>query len=83
MQISGVARSVLSLYRQVLRAARRHDPTTRKHVEAFARAELEKSRGVSKTNVQQIEHLLRKGQRQLSQLQDPAFAQFRWGGTAE
>jgi hypothetical protein len=24
-----------------------------------------------------------QGQRQLSQLQDPAFTQFRWGGAAE
>jgi hypothetical protein len=42
MQVSGVARAVLAQYRQVLRAARRHDELTRKHVEAFARAELEK-----------------------------------------
>jgi hypothetical protein len=35
---------------------------------------------VPKTNVQQIEHLLRKGEKQLAQLRDPHFTGFRWGG---
>ncbi|KAI8465542.1 MAG: complex 1 protein-domain-containing protein [Monoraphidium minutum] len=75
---SGVAGQVLSLYRSVLRAARAKDAETRASVAAYARAEFDKSRGISKTNVQQIEHLLRKGERQLAQLSDTHFSGFRW-----
>lgn len=78
MRLSGVQHQVLQLYRSVLRAARSKDDATRSSVQAFARFELERSRGISKTNVQQIEHLLRKGEKQLAQLKDPHFAGFTW-----
>ena len=67
--VSGLQRDVLHLYRAALRAARRHDPSTRQSLCAFARHELERHRGVRTVEVQRIEHLLRKGHRQLQVLQ--------------
>lgn len=78
--LSGVQARVLSLYRSILRAARTKDAATRHAVEAFARHELDKARRIARGNVQHIEHLLRKGERQLAQLRDPNFTGFRFGG---
>lgn len=68
---------VLGLYRAALRAAVRHpDPGTRASVAAYARHELDARRLLGLRDVQLIEHLIRKGRRQLAQMQVRAG---RWG----
>jgi len=57
---------VLALYRQCLRVAR-NKPGAAEYV----RAEFRKNADISKTEVMRIEHLLRRGQRQLESLQKP------------
>ncbi len=69
---------VLSLYRAVLRASLRLDPPTRASVAAYARHELDAQRHLPLAAVQRVEHLLRKGRKQLAQLQDPHFSGFTW-----
>lgn len=68
---------VFALYRSVIRAARQH-PASRDSIQAFARHSLEENRGVSKTNVMVVEHLMRKGVKQLAMLKSPDFAGFKW-----
>jgi hypothetical protein len=69
---------VLSLYRSVLRAARQH-PASRTDVQAYARHSIEAHRGLSRSReVMRIEHLLRKGAKQLAALTSPEFAGFKW-----
>lgn len=79
-QLSGLQREVLALYRAVLRAARTKPPPDAAAVQAYARDAIESQRGVSKTNVLVIEHLLRKGAKQLALLRHPDFGGFSWKG---
>ena len=69
--VSGLQRDVLHLYRAALRAARRQalDEGSRGAMRAYVRAELERHRGVAKLDVQLIEHLVRKGHKQLKMLE--------------
>jgi len=57
---------VLALYRQCLRVAR-NKPGAMDYV----RSEFRKNADIKKTEVMHIEHLLRRGQRQLESLQKP------------
>jgi hypothetical protein len=69
---------VLSLYRSVLRAARQH-PDSRASVQAYARHSIDQHRGLSRSReVMRIEHLLRKGSKQLAALRAADFAGFSW-----
>lgn len=78
MALSGLQKQVLSLYRSVLRAARHH-PDSRASVQAYARHSIEQHRGLSRSReVMRIEHLLRKGAKQLGALTSPDFAGFKW-----
>lgn len=62
---SGLQRQVLSLYRNALRAARRQELEQRVGIETHARCEFDKYRNADKRNYQLIEHLIRRGKRQL------------------
>jgi succinate dehydrogenase assembly factor 1 len=73
---SGIQQQVLSLYRHILRAAAHHPEPTRSSVRSYAREEFERFRAVSKLDVQRIEHLLRKGSKQLEWLMSPSFQGF-------
>jgi len=79
---SGLQRDVLVLYRLVLRAARTKAPAldadSGAAVRAFARAEFERHRGLGLRQTQLVEHLLRKGHKQLEQLRSPGFTRFAW-----
>ncbi|WIA12519.1 hypothetical protein OEZ85_012552 [Tetradesmus obliquus] len=78
MTLSGLQKQVLSLYRSVLRAARQH-PSSRADVTAYARHSIEQHRQLSRTReVLRIEHLLRKGAKQLEALRSADFAGFKW-----
>jgi len=57
---------VLALYRQCLRVARDKPGAVE-----YVRAEFRKNADISKSEVMRIEHLLRRGQRQLESLQKP------------
>lgn len=71
MRLSGLQRDVLSLYRKCLRESRKKPAGVRKHFEAFARAEFEKSIHMDKKDFAVIEYCLRKGQRQLENYSQP------------
>ena len=57
---------VLALYRQCLRVAR-----SKPGAVEYVRSEFRKNAGINKSEVMRIEHLLRRGQRQLESLQKP------------
>ena len=64
-------KQALALYRQALRVARAKpaDGGGREGVEALARAQFEQYRSVPRKDFVRIEHLLRRGQRQVEMLQ--------------
>lgn len=65
-------RQVLSLYRQFLRAARSKSAEDRRKIESFVSAEFHRnSKQVDRKNFLYIEYLLRRGKKQLEQLQSP------------
>lgn len=65
MPLTGLQRQVFSLYRAVLRAARSKPADQQAVLQQLARREFERYRGVGTRDIQLIEHLLRKGRRQL------------------
>ena len=67
-RLSGLQRQVLSLARSVARTARVKPPAVRTAIMARLRQELEAGRAVDRLDVGRIEHLLRKGSRQLELL---------------
>ncbi|KAK9817147.1 hypothetical protein WJX72_010302 [[Myrmecia] bisecta] len=68
-RVSGLQRQVLHFYRNVIRTAREARPAESQQILQFARAEFERYREVDRKNYQLIEHLLRKGTKQLNLLQ--------------
>ncbi|RMZ55810.1 hypothetical protein APUTEX25_005851 [Auxenochlorella protothecoides] len=76
-RLSGLQKQALSLYRAALRVAAQKPPGQRKDLAAHARASIESHRGVSPKNYQLIEHLIRKGRRQLALLEDASVTAFR------
>jgi len=63
---SRLQQQVLALYHQCLRVAR-----TKPGAVAYVRSEFRKNADINKSEVMRIEHLLRRGQRQLESLQKP------------
>ena len=64
-RLSGLQKSVLSLYRSCLRACRTKPPTKRPHFESFARKAFAEHIHMDKKEFATIEFYLRKGRRQL------------------
>jgi succinate dehydrogenase assembly factor 1 len=58
----------VSLYRQVLRAARAKPDGGGAAIAALARAEFDRHRAIDRKDFNRIEHLLRRGQHQLEML---------------
>jgi succinate dehydrogenase assembly factor 1 len=71
LRLTGLQRQVLHFYRSALRAAHAKGPEQKEPILKYARAEFDRYRGVDRKNYQLIEHLLRKGKRQLAMLQQP------------
>jgi succinate dehydrogenase assembly factor 1 len=71
MPRSGVQLEVLGLFRQLLRAVHAKGAETKSFGAQHVRKEFEQHRGVKKTNIQLIEHLIRAGRKQLARLSDP------------
>lgn len=71
-RLSGLQRQVLGLYRDVLRAARTKDAEARASIQQYARSEIDSHMNVDRKNHQLIEHLVRKGRRQLDLLRQPS-----------
>jgi len=69
---SGLQRAVFSLYRRCLRAAMKKPEETRQNFVVFAREEFKKNAEIDKKDFSAIEHLLRKGQRQLEIYENPS-----------
>lgn len=67
-QLGGLQKQALALYRQVLRAARTKPEDGRAGIEALARSEFERHRAIARKDFNRIEHLLRRGTRQLDVL---------------
>ena len=55
----------MSFYRQVIRTARSKNPELRKQILQYARGHLEENKTIERRNVMLVEHLLRKGKKQL------------------
>ncbi|KAJ6714052.1 SUCCINATE DEHYDROGENASE ASSEMBLY FACTOR 1 MITOCHONDRIAL [Salix viminalis] len=71
-RLSGMQKQVLSLYRGFLRAARSKPPEDRRQIESFVSAEFRRnSKQVDRKNFIYIEYLLRRGKKQLEQLNSP------------
>ncbi|CCD45577.1 similar to complex 1 protein (LYR family) protein [Botrytis cinerea T4] len=78
-RLSGLQREVLALYRKCLRASRKKPAMkeARKHFEAYARLEFNKSITLDKKDFNTIEYLLRKGQRQVDMYSSPGIKDIR------
>ncbi|KAF7877501.1 hypothetical protein EAF04_001178 [Stromatinia cepivora] len=76
-KLSGLQREVLALYRKCLRESRKKPAESRKHFEAFARLEFDKSMNLDKKDFSAIEYLLRKGQRQVDMYSSPGIKDIR------
>ncbi|XP_068667036.1 uncharacterized protein [Aristolochia californica] len=71
-KLSGMQKHVLSLYRSFLRVARAKSPEDRRKIESIVSAEFRNnSKSVDRKNFLYIEYLLRRGKKQLEQLQSP------------
>ncbi|KAG5227614.1 hypothetical protein OIU76_017168 [Salix suchowensis] len=71
-RLSGMQKQVLSLYRGFLRATRSKSPEDRREIESFVSAEFRRnSKQVDRKNFIYIEYLLRRGKKQLEQLNSP------------
>lgn len=68
---SGLQLQAFALYRRALRSIRDKPEATRNDFSQLARSEFEQHRNVSPKNLQQVEHLLRKGQKQLDLMSRP------------
>ncbi|KAF9267429.1 hypothetical protein L218DRAFT_894713 [Marasmius fiardii PR-910] len=70
---SGLQKEVFSLYRRALRMVRRKPSTSRPKFSLFVRYTFRKSATtISSRDVSAIEHLLRKGRRQLESFESPS-----------
>ncbi|KAK2005067.1 hypothetical protein LX36DRAFT_649017 [Colletotrichum falcatum] len=70
--LSGLQREVLSLYRQCIREIRKKPENAQPHFQTFARAEFDMYITVDKRDFSVVEHLLRKGRRQLEMYSSPS-----------
>ncbi|KUL87135.1 hypothetical protein ZTR_05540 [Talaromyces verruculosus] len=70
-RLSGLQREVLSLYRKCLREVRKKPEDARANFRAFAQSEFRKQLDVNKKDFSTIEHLLRKGHKQLETYSSP------------
>lgn len=71
-RLSGMQRQVLSLYRGFLRAARLKNNEDRRKIESIVSAEFRhNAKHVDRKNFLYIEYLLRRGKKQLDQLNSP------------
>ncbi|QKX62625.1 uncharacterized protein TRUGW13939_09786 [Talaromyces rugulosus] len=77
-RLSGLQREVLALYRQCLREIRKKPLDTRDKFRAYARSEFGKQLHVSKKDFATVEHLLRKGHRQLEMYSSPGIKNISW-----
>ena len=77
--LSGLQREVLSLYRGLLRAARRQ-PQLQQHVRSEFRAS---AAGVQRSDVERVEYLLRRGRKQLDTLRMAAVKQVAFTTVAD
>ena len=64
-RLTGLQRQVLSFYRDVIRVARSKDPELKSQILQHARNQIEENKTIERRNVMLVEHLLRKGKRQL------------------
>ena len=72
-RLSGMQKQVLALYRGFLRAACSKSPEDRHRIESFVSAEFRRnSKLVDRKNFLYIEYLLRRGKKQLEQINSPA-----------
>lgn len=72
-KLSGLQKQVLSLYRAFLRAARSKSAEDRRQIESVVSAEFHRNANqIDRKNFIYIEYLLRRGNRQLDQLNSPA-----------
>ncbi|PSC70288.1 Found in Mitochondrial Proteome [Micractinium conductrix] len=78
-RLSGLQRQVLSLYRNVLRTSRDKVQAGGDSIAAFGRQEFERYRGLDKKDILRIEHLLRRGRRQLELFQTAEVTGMRLG----
>lgn len=67
-RLTGLQKQVLALYRSCLRGARAKPPAARTALYAYARDEFHKHQHVSHSAIQLIEHLMRRGHKQLELL---------------
>ncbi|CCF47527.1 hypothetical protein CH063_04187 [Colletotrichum higginsianum] len=70
--LSGLQREVLSLYRQCIREIRKKPETAQPHFRTFTRTEFDRYITVDKRDFSVVEHLLRKGRRQLETYSSPS-----------
>ena len=71
-RLSGMQKQVLSLYRGFLRAARSKSAEDRSKIESSVSTEFRRNaKQVDRRNFLYIEHLLRRGKKQLEQLKSP------------
>ena len=71
-KLSGIQKQVLSLYRGFLRAARSKPDEERRNIESIVSQEFRhNSKEIDRKNFQYIEYLLRRGHKQLDQLNNP------------
>ncbi|KAK9861584.1 hypothetical protein WJX84_006370 [Apatococcus fuscideae] len=69
-RLTGLQRQVLYFYRRVIRTAKTLPQPVRGETLQYARSEFERYREVDKKNYQLVEHLMRKGGRQLELAKD-------------
>ncbi|KAH9989705.1 hypothetical protein BJV74DRAFT_878144 [Russula compacta] len=70
---SGLQKEILALYRRALRMVRTKPPSSREHFRLFVRYNFKtQAAAVSPRNVGVIEHLMRRGKRQLEMYENPA-----------
>ncbi|KAL5724316.1 hypothetical protein ACHQM5_007593 [Ranunculus cassubicifolius] len=72
-RLTGLQKQILGLYRGFLRASRTKSPEERKKIEAIVSQQFHQNAiSVDSKNFIYIEYLLRRGSKQLEQLQSPA-----------
>ena len=78
MRYSGLQQDVLSLYRSLLRSAKRKDPNNQHNLVSFVKSEFRaKAHSVKKTDFRTIEHMLRHGVKQKKLMEMPGFSAAR------
>ncbi|KAM0942700.1 putative complex 1 LYR protein [Dioscorea sansibarensis] len=71
-KLSGMQKQVLGLYRDFLRAARKKPPEERDRIRSIISTEFhENAKNVDRKNFLYIEYLMRRGKKQLEQLNNP------------